>query len=99
MEQGKVSMSRSVVAEMTGAKDLPEEARWWVPVFAEAAVNETEFVSVVIDPQPEQERFRLLVKPGDIERAYAAAEDSIAKKLADWMGKSEQTIPVYRGKP
>lgn len=95
--QGKVSLGRSLVAEMTGAAALPERITFSVPVFAEAAVGVCSTVRVELDPDPQNERFHLYVLPGDIESAYADAEEALALRLARLLGESP--VPVYRGRP
>ncbi len=100
IENGKVSMSRSTVAEMTGAAAVPEMVTFWVPMFGQAAMQDTQPIKIVIDQQPEQERFKLIVIPGEIESAYAKAEEGIGKRIAKELDSlGVENIPVYRGRP
>jgi hypothetical protein len=98
IQQGKVSMNKSIVAEMSGTAAIPEQAMFWVPMFAQAAVQNEQRVRIAIDPQPETEAFRLIVLPGDIEKAQADAEEALAKSIKAALGDG-CTIPVFRGTP
>lgn len=102
--QGKVSLGKSIVAEMTGVAAIPERVTFLVPVFAESAVPIVGPVRVEIDPDPQSERFTLVVLPGDVERAYAAAEDNLVERVRRLLDASADTlaagaVKVYRGKP
>lgn len=94
--QGKVSMSRSIVSEMTGAAEVPERVNFYVPIFAQSAIGETGFVPVEIDPKPDTEQFKLVVHPGKIEEAFADAERRIGERIVKLLG-DKNTIPVHRG--
>ncbi|AMV29315.1 hypothetical protein VT84_33275 [Gemmata sp. SH-PL17] len=94
---GKVSLGKSMIAEMTGVAAIPEQIVFTVPVFAQAAVHIRGPVRVEIDPDPQNERFNLYVIPGDIETAFAHAEEVLANRLELLLDGSP--IPVYRGTP
>lgn len=98
IQQGKVSMNKSIVAEMSGTAAIPEQAMFWVPMFAQAAAQNEQRIRIAIDPQPETEAFRLIVLPGDIEKAQADAEEALAKSIKAALGEGN-TIPVFRGTP
>lgn len=97
VRQGKVSLSKSIVAEMSGIDKLPEEITFEVPVFAQAAVKLRGSVRVAVDPDPQNEQFVLVVLPGDIERATQAAEVALGKQVAELLEGSE--VPSYYGVP
>lgn len=97
IEQGKVSMSRAIVAEMTGASAIPERITLEVPAFAQAAVAVAVRVTVELDPSPEDETFTLVVHPGAIENAMRGAEEVLEKRIRAAL--KDSPIPVYHGKP
>lgn len=102
IEQGKVSLGKSMIAEMTGINAIPEEVAFTVPVFAQAAVRMVGQVRVAIDPDPETSQFRLIVLPGDIERVFVEAESSLATRIHETLVEihgGEHPFPVYRGTP
>lgn len=98
ISQGKVSMSRQVVVEMTGAAAIPEQVTFFVPMFAQHAVQDSQLIRIDVEPVPEQERFRLIVLPGQIEKAQAEAEKTIFDSIVKALGNGN-TISVFRGKP
>lgn len=102
---GKVSVGKSIVAELTGADAIPEQVTFQVPVFAQSSVKVTQDVRVAIDPDVQNERFTLVVLPGDIEQAQTNAEAILAKRIGDCLAglaaddRPADAIPVYRGRP
>lgn len=74
VNRANVSMSRAMVAEASNADKLPETLTFDVPVFAEPQVPFRAKVRVAFDLDPQTERFRFVVIPGEIEQAYADAE-------------------------
>jgi hypothetical protein len=94
--KGKVSLGRSVLAEMSGIELIPEEITIRVPVFAAASLLAFAEVRVCVDPNPEDEQFTLVVIPGQIEQAWRAGEAYIAAKIAGLLG-NDSKIPVYHG--
>lgn len=101
VRQGKVSMSRAMVAEMTGLDKLPEEIVFRVPVFSSATIPAEAGVRVALDPDPTNETFGLIVLPGDVENAFAVGEQWIAERLAALTAAPEggAMVPVYHGVP
>lgn len=102
MQQGKVSLGRSMVAEMSGIELIPEEITLQVPVFDSAPLSAAiAGVRVAIDPNPEKEVFTLVVLPGDIEAAFARGEVAIGDKLRELLvGESGGAlVSVYYGQP
>jgi hypothetical protein len=106
IDKGRVSMSKSMVAEMSGVSDIPEMVEFTVPVFAQGTLNATACIRVAIDPDPENERFTLIVLPGDVEKAWTHGERLLCGKIQEelvenWSaakGEGDCEIPVYFGK-
>jgi hypothetical protein len=106
IQQGKVSLGKSMVAEMTGTAAIPEEVVFHFRVFAEAAFGRIfGKARVAIDPDPETGRFVLVVLPGDLERAFGEAEDLLEKAVREHLKAAldeagySDPVPVYRGSP
>ncbi|VTR96024.1 unnamed protein product [Gemmata massiliana] len=97
ISHGRVSLGKSMIAEMSGVAAIPERVSFMVPVFAQAAVEIHATIRVEVEPDAQNERFNLYVIPGDIEHAFAHAEEVIAERLTRLLGESP--IPVYRGTP
>lgn len=98
LQRGKVSMSRDMLAQVTGDVDIPAEVRFRVPIFAEAGAKGIEWsVRVAIEPDAEHENFHFYTLPGQTESAYGAAEDMIRGHLENRL--KEGGIPVYYGSP
>lgn len=98
IRQGKVSMSKSMVAEITGLDKIPETVIFRIPVFAEDAARVERPVRVALDPDPQNEQFVLIPIPGDIERAFAAGEEWLANDLTRLIG-ADGGVPLFHGKP
>lgn len=97
VQRGKVSLGKSMVAEMSGVGDIPERVTFEVPVFAGAAVRATAEVRMVIDPDPEAGQLLVVVLPDEIDRAFAAGEEK-AQTMLDGL-LADTGIPVYHGRP
>lgn len=84
IKPGKVSVSRSVEHEVSGAASLPEHFELDVPVFDGVfpSVGGTVAIALELDaasPSP----FTLIPFPGDLERVWRAAEEWIGDQLRD----------------
>lgn len=95
-----VSMSKKLIAEASGADKLPDVLTFDVPVFAEAIAPIRVKIRVAFDLDPQQERFRFIVLPNEIETAVADAEAWVEKRIVDLIGdENTDMFPVYRGTP
>lgn len=99
--KGKVSLGKSVVAEMSGIDRIPDEIAFRVPVFSAASLLAYADVRVCVEPSPEEEQFTLAVIPGQIENAWRAGELAIRDKLASLIGNEGEGFytVAYHGKP
>lgn len=97
VQRGKISLGKSMVAEMSGVGDIPERVTFEVPVFAGRAVVATADVRVVLDPDAESGQLLVVVLPDEIDRAYAAGEER-AQEMLDGLLEGA-SIPVYHGRP
>jgi hypothetical protein len=96
VRQGAVSMSKAIIAEMSGAEDLNkiEYVTFTVPVFKELP-NIKAIVECHIRPLPDQQCFAVIPTGTGIEDAYQLAEDFIGGMIAKEIGESG--IPCYCG--
>jgi len=78
-----VSLSRSMVAEASGANALPEVITFDIPVYEIASVSLNVDVRCAFALDAQQERFQLHVLPGEIERAYRRSEIRIASMIEE----------------
>lgn len=94
-----VSMSRSLVAEASGADRLPETFELTLPVY-EGSIRVLAHVRCGLDIDAQRESFRVTVLPGQIDDALEVAAGRIDDDLAAAMAVAEVTgVPVYRGSP
>jgi hypothetical protein len=94
-----VSMSRKLVAEASGADQLPEVVTFTVPVFDSAVLVTRAAVQCAFDLDPQSEKFRLVVLPGEIEKACAAGEQFLFDRIAAELTAQAVECPVYYGEP
>lgn len=94
------SVSRKLMAEASGADQLPEVLTFDVPVFAEARATARALVRVSFDFDAQVERFKLCVLPGEIDRAHAAGESWLETMIGQELGERQVEIaPVFLGRP
>lgn len=94
IKQGKKSIGNRLTAEMTGSKALPEYVTLNVPIWANG-FSAWRAVECALEAYPEEQAFRLIPMPLQIEMAIVDAEAS----LADEIGEQAKDIPVYYGTP
>lgn len=100
VNRANVSLSRQMISEASGADKLPDTLNFDVPAFDSAAVASRVLVRVVFDLDPQTERFRLIPIPGDVEKALAAAEESVARQLGMALDAAKaKDVPVFYGEP
>ena len=103
VRQGAVSMSKAIIAEMSGAEDLNkiEYVTFTVPVFKELPDIKSK-IECHIRPLPDQQCFSVIPTGTGIEDAYQAAEDCIRSMIAKEIGAHSEGelfkgIPFYCG--
>lgn len=100
VQPGRVSLGKTMTAELTGAGVLPEYLTLSVPVFANADLPARAAVEFVLDPVPAQEQFLFRPLPGQVEAAQAAAVADLAGRLADALAAAGAgSVPAYHGRP
>jgi hypothetical protein len=94
------SVSRKLMAEASGADQLPEVLTFDVPVFAEALATARALVRVAFDFDAQAERFKLCVLPGEIDKAHAAGEKWLNTIIGQELGdRGIEGVPVFHGQP
>lgn len=99
IQQGKVSVASSMVAEVTGTSSIPETTTFAVSVFDSTAFSSVATITVAIDPDPVNERFNLHVIPGETEAAIASAESNLGLAIVNATTSNEIECPTYYGSP
>lgn len=95
---GKVSMAKSMVAEASGAGQLPDLISFKIPLFNTAPLECDARIHAAFDLEPNDEVFRLAILPGQI----GDAEYKARKYLFDLVKaglKATPYVPVYFGDP
>lgn len=77
IEQGRMSISKSTVAQVMGAESFPEETAVDFPVFENYAP--TQRVGVALEIFPIEQQFRLTPYPMEMQRALKATLAEISK--------------------
>lgn len=106
VQHGRSSVGKSITAEVTGTKALPEYVTLTVPVFAQAGTQQVrEPVVCALEPDAATVTFRLIALPGEIEKAIGAGELQVKTMIEGGLseGISEEAngshVKVYLGKP
>lgn len=100
VQTAKVSMSRSMVAEASGADGLPDPLTFDVPVFSSPIFPARAKARAAFELDPQTERFKIVILPGEIERAYVDAEEFIRSRLLSALTDADaKDVPVYYGEP
>lgn len=97
VRQGAVSMSKNIIAEMTGAEDLNkiEYVTFTVPVFRELPSVKAS-IECHIRPIPDQQCFSVIPTGEGIEAAYQAAEAAIGAMIGSSIPNDiKEPIGVY----
>ncbi len=101
VQPGKESLSKSVLAELTGAVDLPEEVtilmEVWDNVWDESGGPFKASVVCVLDPEPATGKFYLRPKAGQIAAARANALAGLVEFLRK--GVDRPNVSVWEAVP
>lgn len=81
--QGKASIGKSLEAELTGARELPEDLFLSIPVWANYQSDVRDVVRCLLEVDAQTERFYLRVLPCEIENAIAEAEGRLRNAICD----------------
>lgn len=95
--QGKASLGKSLLAEMSGVDPIPEEVTFTVPVFLGNPWTAT--VACDLQVIAEEGKFALTPLAGAIESAIRLGENDLAVDIRAEMTKRKLHIPLYYGTP
>lgn len=103
VQHGRTSIGKSLSAELTGTKTLPEYVTLNVPVFAQAGFRGVRVaVECSLEPDAATGTFKLAPIPGSLEHAVGAGERQLFGDITAAMaarGGELANIPVLLGKP
>lgn len=99
---GDESMSRAVVARVTGVDALPDEVKLTVPYFDNVEDVDLSLLNVTIDAcldvEPSSQAFLLRPKAGELEKAKRLVLNTIVRLLqCEFEGRPD--VAVFLGKP
>lgn len=97
VQRGKSSVGKAVSAEATFQAEVPEQITLSIPVFDNSFARQTHDVICALEIYEAEQKLQLFPLPGEVEKAYAAAEADLSASLRDLLGKS--TVPIYLGVP
>lgn len=96
IEHGRQSIGKSLEAELTGVKDIPEEISFTVPAFDGGALGVYCHITTVVQVNPEAEKIALIPEAGAIERSWLRVENEIGGLLLELI-KDNEHIHMYQG--
>jgi hypothetical protein len=98
VQHGKVSIGKTLDAEITGTGVLPEYVRLGVTIYAAASLAGIDSqVECALEPDAQTQTFQLIPLPGSIERAIAVGEEAIRRILAE--EQEAAGFALYHGTP
>lgn len=97
VEKSKASISKSLLAEVSGMDDIPDVIEFEIPIHQERAFRTKIKVAFEFDPQTE--RFKLVPLPGELTKALIEARANIGKEIEEQQQAQGTAFPVYYGRP
>lgn len=100
LQHSRQSIARSIIAEVKGIDQIPEEFTLTVPIFENHRYSHP--ILCAIEVTPSDEKFRLTPYPMQLRQALDAALAHIADLLSgagEEVDPKNALPPVYRGKP
>lgn len=101
VQHGKVSLGKTLTAQVTGTGVLPEYVTLTVPVFANRTLAScTATVECALEPDAGTETFQLIPLPGQIERAIDAGETKLGSMIHQGLAEAKaEATGVFFGQP
>ena len=97
IEKGKESLSKSMLAEVQGVDELPDELAVELPIYANPGEDSLYRVRCAVEINPRDQMLALVPLPNEIDRAKANAQFDIDKRLHAGLDKAD--VPIYFGQP
>ena len=100
-KHGKSSIGRQMRSEISGASELPEIITLAVPPFAGNILQRGQWVLVrmALEPSPETQSFQFFPLAGEMDIAWAAAEDELLSSLTTALEFQKAEPRIYHGQP
>jgi hypothetical protein len=95
VQHGKMSVGRSITAQLTGEGNIPEYVVFDTPIFEKGFPEIIGHIECAVEPQPDTQQIQLIPVAGGIERAICDAENRIGARLAEEVAP----LSVYCGEP
>lgn len=102
VRHAKESMGKSIMAEVQGVDDLPDELVVSVPVYRDVGERTPIDIACAIEIDARNQTLELMPLPGEVERAVQLAQADIEGRLLDTLqvdDSPEPNVPVYYGSP
>lgn len=97
VQHGKVSLGKSLEAELNGASTIPEEMSLWVPIFP-GVVDAAIMIPVALDVDPVAEKFLLQPLPGSVDAAIREAEKRLGALVRAAL-EGVENVAIHYGCP
>lgn len=98
IQRGRSSIGKAVAAEATFLAHIPETVTVSVPIFANSFSPRSYPVTCALEIYEDSQQLQMFPLPGQVERAYSAAEADLCKSILDLLGEDSE-VPVYFGVP
>lgn len=100
MQRGKASVGKEVMARVSFLAELPEMVTVSVPMFHNTFANKCYDVSCAVEIWEAEEKFQMFPLPGQVEKAFAAAEGDIADSIGMLVDQdADDGVKIYYGAP
>jgi hypothetical protein len=96
IQRGKVSVGKEITAAATFLAAIPEQVPLSVPLFENSFMSNSYDVLCALEIYEDEQRLQLFPLPGEVEKAFAAAETDLCSTMLALLGK-ESKVPVYYG--
>lgn len=96
--RGKSSVGRALAVEASFVDQIPEQVTFTVPVFFNSFARRTQDVICAVEIWEAEQKLQIFPLPGEVEKAFAAAEASICQSIMDLLAGHEDAR-VYYGRP
>lgn len=95
--KGDESISRSLQAKVTAAKELPDEVAFTFPLYPSLDMETNVMIHCAVISQPSEGTISVVPYPGEFESETLRIGRVIAESIEDRLSKEEVDIPVYCG--
>lgn len=97
VQRGKSSVGKELSASATFLDAVPEQVTVSVPMFDNSFAKRSYDVICALEIHEVEMRLQLFPLPGEVEKAFAAAEADLSQDIRNLIGNDK--VPVYYGCP